>query len=287
MSEQLAMIENMNTQQVGTADMLFQPGMMEALEHFAVQMSKGKATIPQHLQGSPADCMAVTMQAAQWKMNPFAVAQKTHLVNGTLGYEAQLVNAVVASSRAIVGRFKYEWDGDSKCRVGAVLNGDSAMTWGPWVDAVKQTTKNSPLWKTDPAQQLAYLAVKKWARLYTPDVILGVYTPDELETVERDMGAAQVVDESNEARTQSVKDKVKAQASRKTGAEAIDTETGEVIEGDAPWTPAKLKEAIEKANDTDTLDELADVVRSLNMTDANRKKFDALLADRMAALSES
>jgi hypothetical protein len=37
------------------------------------------------------------MQAAQWGMNPFAVAQKTHVVNGTLGYEAQLVNAVVSS----------------------------------------------------------------------------------------------------------------------------------------------------------------------------------------------
>ena len=39
-------------------------------------------------------CMAVTLQALQWNMSPFAVAQKTHLVNGTLGYEAQLVNAV-------------------------------------------------------------------------------------------------------------------------------------------------------------------------------------------------
>lgn len=33
----------------------------------------------------------------------------------------------------------------------------------------------------DPRQQLAYLAVKRWSRLYCPDVILGVYTPDELE----------------------------------------------------------------------------------------------------------
>lgn len=33
----------------------------------------------------------------------------------------------------------------------------------------------------DPRQQLAYLAVKRWARLFCPDVIPGVYTPDELE----------------------------------------------------------------------------------------------------------
>jgi hypothetical protein len=35
-------------------------------------------------------------------------------------------------------------------------------------------------------QQLAYLAVKRWARLYCPDVILGVYTADEVD--EREAG---------------------------------------------------------------------------------------------------
>jgi hypothetical protein len=52
------------------------------------------------------------MQAAQWGMNPFAVAQKTHVVNGTLGYEAQLVNAVVSSSNLLATRLNYRWDGD-------------------------------------------------------------------------------------------------------------------------------------------------------------------------------
>ncbi|VTM11692.1 RecT family [Raoultella terrigena] len=41
--------------------------------------------------------------------------------------------------------------------------------------------RNSTLWATDPRQQLAYLAVKRWARLYCPDVILGVYTADEID----------------------------------------------------------------------------------------------------------
>lgn len=33
--------------------------------------------------------------------------------------------------------------------------------------------RNSTLWASDPRQQLAYLAVKRWARLHCPDVILG------------------------------------------------------------------------------------------------------------------
>ena len=45
--------------------------------------------------------------------------------------------------------------------------------------------RNSPLWKSAPKQQLAYLAVKYWARLYCPEVILGVYSTDELEPTKR------------------------------------------------------------------------------------------------------
>ena len=52
---------------------------------------------------------------------------------------------------------------------------------------VQASVRNSPLWATDPKQQLAYLAVKRWARLYAPDVILGVYTPDELDESNREM----------------------------------------------------------------------------------------------------
>ena len=70
-------------------------------------------------------------------------------------------------------------------RVGAVLRGETEITWGEPLYMEFVTTRNSPLWKTAPKQQLAYLAVKYWARLYCPDVILGVYTPDEFEPIQR------------------------------------------------------------------------------------------------------
>jgi hypothetical protein len=39
-----------------------------------------------------------------------------------------------------------------------------------------------------PVHQLAYLSVKRWARLYCPDVILGVYSDDELgPRIEKDV----------------------------------------------------------------------------------------------------
>ena len=172
--------------QTDTGALMFSPDRMTALMAFADMMAKSTVTVPDHLKGKPADCMAIAMQAMQWGMNPFAVAQKTHIVSGRLGYEAQLVNAVVQQSNAIRGAFNYEFQGTGEsleCRVGAVLRGESEITWGEWLRISSVTTKNSPLWKTNPRQQLGYLQVKNWARLYCPGAILGVYTPDELETI--------------------------------------------------------------------------------------------------------
>lgn len=188
---------------VGTAAAIFSPEGMNQLVRFAELMAQSKATVPQHLAGKPADCLAVTMQAAQWGMNPFAVAQKTHVVNGTLGYEAQLVNAVVSSSNLLTSRLNYRWDGDwSKVNgktdkspsltvtVSAVIKGE-AEPRELTISMAQAGVRNSPLWEQDPRQQLAYLCVKRWARLHAPDVLLGVYTPDELQEaaprVERDI----------------------------------------------------------------------------------------------------
>lgn len=164
-------------------DAVMAPHKMNSLIVFSEQMATSKVAIPEHLRGKPADCLAICMQALQWGMNPFSVAQKTHLVSGKLGYEAQLVNAVVCKSGAITGSFKYEYRGETpnvECRVGAVLCGEAEITWSEWLNAATVTVKNSPLWKTNVKQQLGYVQVKNWARLYAPGAILGVYTEDEL-----------------------------------------------------------------------------------------------------------
>jgi hypothetical protein len=189
---------------------LFDSQYLNAISAFAQIMAQGAATVPRHLQGNQADCMAVAMQAAQWQMNPFAVAQKTHLINGVLGYEAQLVNAVISRSGVLANRFEYEWYGPWEKVVGKfqIRKGDKGEYRVPsWTLAdetgigiiiratlkgedqprvldlllAQARTRNSTLWADDPRQQLAYLAVKRWARLFCPDVILGVYTPDELD----------------------------------------------------------------------------------------------------------
>ncbi|BCU60690.1 enterohemolysin [Klebsiella variicola] len=168
---------------------------MDRMMKIADVMSQGISTVPKHLQGKPSDCLAIVMQAARWGMDPYVVGQKTHVINGTLGYEAQLVSAVLTATGAIRGRFHYEYRGEKdlmECRVGAVISGEKDITWNEWLCVSEVTIKNSPLWKSNPKQQIGYLQVKYWARAYTPWAILGVYTPDELEErVEREINPTQ------------------------------------------------------------------------------------------------
>jgi hypothetical protein len=90
--------------------MMSDEAMFNRMVRFADLMATGRATIPKELQ-NPGDCMAITMQAMNWKMNPFSVAQKVHFISGKIGYESQLVAAAVENSGAIVGGFHFEWFG--------------------------------------------------------------------------------------------------------------------------------------------------------------------------------
>lgn len=219
--------------------LLMNPALLGQLEELAKKMATSKITIPDHLRGSVGDCYAIVMQSVQWGMNPFAVAQKTHVVSGKLGYEAQLVNAVITSLAPTKDRLHYEWFGDWTKILGKFVTKTSqkgndyrAPAWKTEDEAglgvrcwahlkgeneprvlelllTQALTRNSTLWADDPRQQLAYLATKRWARLYCPDVILGVYTPDEYAEVaeERDITPA-AEPAPAQSRTASVRDKL-------------------------------------------------------------------------------
>jgi hypothetical protein len=151
---------------------------------FADVMSRAGIALPRHLRGQPAVCLAVTMQALRWEMDPFAVGNKTYSVNDRLAYEAQLVAAVVNTRAPIAKAPDYSFSGEGptrRCKVVVrMLDGSELPYETPEFQNI--TTKNSPLWKADPDQQLGYFAIRSWARRHTPEVILGVYTPDEVRT---------------------------------------------------------------------------------------------------------
>ena len=159
---------------------------MNQLMEFAKTMAIASIAIPKHLRENPGACLAVCIQASEWQMSPFAVANKSYSVNDRLAYEAQLINAVILRRAPIIGRFgiTYSGTGDTRrCKVTAQLReGGSVEYESP--EFGKITTKNSPLWKSDPDQQLFYFSSRSMCRRHFPDVLLGIYTADEMEEIE-------------------------------------------------------------------------------------------------------
>lgn len=140
-------------------------------------------TMPKHLLGRPATCLHVVSDAIGWQMDPFKVALMSFVVNGSICYMAQMSVAVINKHAPIKGRVRYSYEGtDDKrtCTAEATCADDGEVVEYTTPEIGKITPKNSPLWKTDPDQQLCYYAGRALCRRYFPDVLLGTYFRDEV-----------------------------------------------------------------------------------------------------------
>lgn len=206
----------------------------ESFAHYkgtAEMLAQGGITVPKHFRNNPRACFAVLLQSMQWGMNPVPVFQKTHITQGRIrGYEAQQIAAVVIKNAPIKGWRENEFIGDWSKILGKCEERKSEKSGGKYYvatytekdeeglsvivlatfideDQSRELTAMmaqawppfSTQWATDPQQQIGYLAMRKWARRFAPEVILGAYTPEEIASRRYDMGAAAEVplDERN------------------------------------------------------------------------------------------
>lgn len=167
---------------------IFQPTNGRELMDMANLMSQAGPMVKDIYRGNPGACMALIAICAPYGMNPLQVSWKTYQTqrDGPVAYEAQVVVAMVNASGAVQGglRYRYEGEGASRvCIASGVLRGDkeAVEVRSPMLSQI--TVKNSPLWKSDPDQQLAYYTGRSWARRYKPEMLLGIYDVDEMEPV--------------------------------------------------------------------------------------------------------
>ncbi|WP_416355521.1 recombinase RecT [Aureimonas phyllosphaerae] len=167
----------------GAGGGMLAPQNLGDIVRFAEVMARADIAIPKHLRDNPGACLAVCMQAFKWEMDPFSVAQKSYKVGDQMAYEAQLIAAVINTRAGLKRRPQIEYRGDGQDRQCVVTfeasDGSVHVYESPRFAAI--TTKNSPLWKSDPDQQLGYYSVRAGARRHFPEVILGVYDRDELD----------------------------------------------------------------------------------------------------------
>lgn len=152
---------------------------------FAEIMAKGVATIPKHLQGNTADCLAICHQAVKWGLDPYYVANQSYFVNGVMAFQSQIINAVMRAQAPIEGGFDVEYDGEGpekRCKIVGVLKSDGKPReyLSPPLSKIKG---KSSLWENDPEQQLFYFASRSWVRRWCPEILGGYYAFDEMQHV--------------------------------------------------------------------------------------------------------
>lgn len=149
----------------------------------AYLMAGSSLAVRKHLRNDPGACFGIVIQAVEWGMSPYSVANKSYVVNDQLAYESQLIQAVILRRAPIKGRIKFAYEGEGEDRVciasATLLDGDTVEYRSPRFGKINP--KNSPLWKSDPDQQQAYFSGRSLCRRHFPDVLMGIYDVDELE----------------------------------------------------------------------------------------------------------
>lgn len=140
-----------------------------------------------------ANCFRIVNQALRWNMDPFAVMDKTYFVDGRLAYEGQLVASVIQTSGVLQGRLQHKHDGQGEAMrvtISGTLKGESDPRTVELT--VKQGRTKNAMWDKNPAQKLIYSATLLWARRHCPEVILGVMTDDDLDTIQEQRSPGEV-----------------------------------------------------------------------------------------------
>lgn len=254
------------------------PQNLGEVVRFAEVMCKADIALPKHLRGNAGACMAVAMQALEWSMSPFAVASKSYSVNGTIAYEAQLIVAVVNTRSGIKGRLKYRFEGEGAervCVAYGTLDGDELEAKSPKFKDIHP--KNSPLWKSDPDQQHCYYTGRAWARRFCPEVILGVYDRDEVESFQGADNAKDVTPRASlQQRLAAAKDARGEQEGFNAASVARETET---LTGGAPEQNSETS--------ADDLPTKADAGSDIDAIAPNERVASAPLADDESAIESS
>jgi hypothetical protein len=161
------------------------------------KMFASSSLVPKEFCGNLANCAIGLSIAKRLGADPFMVLQNIDVIHGRPSFRATFLIAMVNSS----GRFEplqfrmegTECKSDRSCVAWAKSKADKTTLEGPKItlEMAKSegwSTKNGSKWVTMPELMLRYRAAAFFARLYAPDITLGMLTAEEaIDTTERDV----------------------------------------------------------------------------------------------------
>ena len=169
----------------------------------AAQMFSRSDIVPTSYRGKAENCMIAVEVANRMGISPLMVMQNLYVVQGKPSWSGQAATAMLKNSSEYKN-VKHIYVGEEGkdtwgCYVEAVRNSDSEIIKGPKVtiDMAKKEGwygKSGSKWQTMPELMLAYRASAFFARIHSPELLMGLQTKEEVEDVTAKTETRKVVD---------------------------------------------------------------------------------------------
>lgn len=143
--------------------------------------------VPDTFKNNIGDCLIAMEMANRMGANPLAVMQNLYIVHGKPSWSSTFIIAAINQS----GRFKTtlmfeeSGEGENKSIVAYAIDHDENRVESPSV-SIKMAKeegwfqKKGSKWQTMPDLMLRYRAATFFGRLYTPDLLMGLQTQEEI-----------------------------------------------------------------------------------------------------------
>lgn len=173
--------------QGGTISAFSSVGNFEAAQRMAMSLSKS-SLVPKEYQGNLPNVLIAMELAARIGVSVFAAMQNLDIIHGRPSWRSQFLIATVNSSgRFSPIRFRFQGQEGTPgwgCRAYAKDRESGEECVGPLITIKLATdegwaTKSGSKWKTLPELMLCYRAAAFWARIYAPELSLGMQTVEE------------------------------------------------------------------------------------------------------------
>ena len=166
----------------GESGQVFAPAQFEHAQRIAKLLSSSDL-VPNQYKGNIANTMVALEMAHRMNASPLMVMQNLHIIHGRPSWGSSFIIASLNSCGRF-GTLRFE-STPTSCKAVTMDKQSGAILEGPtvtmemaklegWLD------KPGSKWKTMPELMLKYRAAAFFGRLYAPEIMMGLYSADEV-----------------------------------------------------------------------------------------------------------
>lgn len=166
----------------GESGQVFAPAQFEHAQRIAKLLSSSDL-VPNQYKGNIANTMVALEMAHRMNASPLMVMQNLHIIHGRPSWGSSFIIASLNSCGRF-GTLRFE-STPTSCKAVTTDKQSGTVLEGPTVTMEMAklegwSEKPGSKWKTMPELMLKYRAAAFFGRLYAPEIMMGLYSADEV-----------------------------------------------------------------------------------------------------------